>query len=180
MLVDPHVSRQEVLAVTKGLTPAKLLAVAKTLNIVEIMMGMQKMRARRTPAVQGHCTSARDNPLQVVCDAAEASIRGFAEVETTLGIVRYAPLVAMAQRQVGVELFGKRLDRGRNWARGSGAHAAVLPCWFRYCAEASMPRSISPAANFSIWPPTPKILTSTSHSIDRRQALSPSGRTRIV
>jgi len=33
MLVDPHVSRQEVLAVTKGLTPAKLLAVAKTLNI---------------------------------------------------------------------------------------------------------------------------------------------------
>lgn len=103
MLVDPHVSRQEVLAVTKGLTPAKLLAVAKTLNIVEIMMGMQKMRARRTPAVQGHCTSARDNPLQVVCDAAEASIRGFAEVETTLGIVRYAPLVAMAQ-QIGSQV----------------------------------------------------------------------------
>lgn len=103
MLVDPHVSRQEVLAVTKGLTPAKLLAVAKTLNIVEIMMGMQKMRARRTPAVQGHCTSARDNPLQVVCDAAEASIRGFAEVETTLGIVRYAPLVAMAL-QIGSQV----------------------------------------------------------------------------
>lgn len=103
MLVDPHVSRQEVLAVTKGLTPAKLLAVAKTLNIVEIMMGMQKMRARRTPAVQGHCTSARDNPLQVVCDAAEASIRGFAEVETTLGIVRYAPLVAIAQ-QIGSQV----------------------------------------------------------------------------
>lgn len=103
MLVDPHVSRQEVLAVTKGLTPAKLLAVAKTLNIVEIMMGMQKMRARRTPAVQGHCTSARDNPLQVACDAAEASIRGFAEVETTLGIVRYAPLVAIAQ-QIGSQV----------------------------------------------------------------------------
>jgi len=103
MLVDPHVSRQEVLAVTKGLTPAKLLAVAKTLNIVEIMMGMQKMRARRTPAVQGHCTIARDNPLQVVCDAAEASIRGFAELETTLGIVRYAPLVAMAL-QIGSQV----------------------------------------------------------------------------
>lgn len=103
MLVDPHVSRQEVLAVTKGLTPAKLLAVAKTLNIVEIMMGMQKMRARRTPAVQGYCISVCDNPLQVVCDAAEASIRGFAEVETTLGIVRYAPLVAMAQ-QIGSQV----------------------------------------------------------------------------
>ncbi len=51
MLVDPAVTRQEVIAVTNGLTPAKLLAVAKNLNIVEIMMGMQKMRAvahRRT------------------------------------------------------------------------------------------------------------------------------------
>jgi propanediol dehydratase large subunit len=85
-----------VLAVTRGLTPAKLLEVAKTMNIVEIMMGMQKMRARRTPANQAHCTSARDNPLQVVCEAAEAAIRGFSEVETTLGVVRYAPLVAMA------------------------------------------------------------------------------------
>lgn len=103
LLVDPTVSRREVLAVTSGLTPAKLLAVAKTMNIVEIMMGMQKMRARRTPANQGHCTSARDNPLQVVCDAAEASIRGFSEVETTLGVVRYAPLVAMAQ-QIGSQV----------------------------------------------------------------------------
>jgi len=97
MLVDPGVTRQDVIEVTKGLTPAKLLAVAKNLNIVEIMMGMQKMRARRTPANQAHCTSARDNPLQVACEAAEATLRGFAEVETTLGVVRYAPLVAMAQ-----------------------------------------------------------------------------------
>jgi propanediol dehydratase large subunit len=96
MIVDPSVSRDEVLSITRGLTPAKLLEVAKTMNIVEIMMGMQKMRARRTPANQAHCTSARDNPLQVVCEAAEAAIRGFAEVETTLGVVRYAPLVAMA------------------------------------------------------------------------------------
>lgn len=103
MLVDPSVTRQDVIAVTKGLTPAKLLAVCKTLNIVEIMMAMQKMRARRTPANQGHCTSARDNPLQVACDAAEASIRGFSEVETTLGVVRYAPLVAMAQ-QIGSQV----------------------------------------------------------------------------
>ncbi|MGE2832652.1 propanediol/glycerol family dehydratase large subunit [Mycobacterium sp. SMC-4] len=96
MMVDPSVAREEVIAVTGGLTPAKLLEVAKTLNIVEIMMGIQKMRARRTPANQAHCTSARDNPLQVVCEAAEAAIRGFAEVETTLGVVRYAPLVAIA------------------------------------------------------------------------------------
>jgi propanediol dehydratase large subunit len=103
MLVDPGVTRKDVIAVTGGLTPAKLLAVAKTLNIVEIMMGMQKMRARRTPANQAHCTSARDNPVQVACEAAEAALRGFAEVETTLGVVRYAPLVAMAL-QIGSQV----------------------------------------------------------------------------
>ncbi|MDV8002960.1 propanediol/glycerol family dehydratase large subunit [Rhodococcus sp. IEGM 1408] len=103
MMVDPNVSRTDVLAVTKGLTPAMHLEVAKTMNVVEIMMGMQKMRARRTPANQAHCTSERDNPLQVVCDAAEASLRGFAEMETTLGVVRYAPLVAMAQ-QIGSQV----------------------------------------------------------------------------
>jgi propanediol dehydratase large subunit len=96
MLVDPHVSRADVLAVSLGLTPAKLLDVVETMNVVEIMMAMQKMRARRTPANQAHSTSARDNPVQVAADAAEAALRGFAELETTLGIVRYAPLVAIA------------------------------------------------------------------------------------
>lgn len=97
MVVDPGVTRAAVVEVVKGLTPAKILQAANQLNIVEIMMGIQKMRARRTPANQAHCTSARDNPLQVACEAAEASLRGFAEIETTLGVVRYAPLVAMAQ-----------------------------------------------------------------------------------
>lgn len=103
MVVDPSTTREAVRDVVKGLTPAKLLEVANNLNIVEIMMGLQKMRARRTPANQAHCTSARDNPLQVACDAAEATLRGFSEVETTLGVVRYAPLVAMAQ-QIGSQV----------------------------------------------------------------------------
>jgi propanediol dehydratase large subunit len=102
MLVDPKVSREEVLAVSRGLTPAKLLEVVKTMNVVEMMMAMQKMRARRTPANQAHSTSARDNPVQVVADAAEAALRGFRELETTLGVVRYAPLVAIAL-QVGAQ-----------------------------------------------------------------------------
>lgn len=97
MLLNPEISRNDVLDVTRGLTPAALLEVVKTMNIVEIMMATQKMRARRTPANQAHCTSARDNPLQVACDAAEATLRGFSEIETTLGLVRYAPLVVMAQ-----------------------------------------------------------------------------------
>lgn len=100
MLIDPNVSRDEVLAVTRGLTPAKVLDVVKLMNVVEIMQGMQKMRARRTPANQAHSTSARDNPIQVAADAAEGALRGFAELETTLGVVRYAPLVAIAL-QVG-------------------------------------------------------------------------------
>ncbi len=103
MVVSPNVTRDEIIDLVRGLTPAKLLEVVRHLNIVEIMMGIQKMRARRTPANQAHCTSARDNPVQVVCDAAEAALRGFAEVETTLGVVRYAPLVAMAQ-QIGSQV----------------------------------------------------------------------------
>ncbi|MGY1681612.1 propanediol/glycerol family dehydratase large subunit [Geodermatophilus sp. SYSU D01176] len=103
MLIDPGVSRGEILAVTRGLTPAKILDVVKLMNVVEIMQAMQKMRARRTPANQAHSTSARDNPVQVAADAAEGALRGFAELETTLGVVRYAPLVAIAL-QVGAQV----------------------------------------------------------------------------
>ncbi|MBB5134599.1 propanediol dehydratase large subunit [Thermocatellispora tengchongensis] len=102
MLVDPRVPREEVLAVSRGLTPAKLLEVVKTMNVVEMMMALQKMRARRTPANQAHSTSAQDNPIQVAAEAAEAALRGFRELETTLGVVRYAPLVAIAL-QVGAQ-----------------------------------------------------------------------------
>ncbi|MDQ4116106.1 MAG: propanediol/glycerol family dehydratase large subunit [Actinomycetota bacterium] len=100
MLVDPGAHRDEVAAVGRALTPAKILDVVKLMNVVEIMMAMQKMRARRTPANQAHSTSAKDNPIQVAADAAEGALRGFAELETTLGVVRYAPLVAIAL-QVG-------------------------------------------------------------------------------
>ncbi|MFR9800673.1 propanediol/glycerol family dehydratase large subunit [Pseudonocardia sp. RS010] len=100
MLVDPRTSRDEVATIGRGLTPAKILDVVKLMNVVEIMMAMQKMRARRTPANQAHSTSAKDNPIQVAADAAEGALRGFAELETTLGVVRYAPLVAIAL-QVG-------------------------------------------------------------------------------
>ncbi|BBG04725.1 MULTISPECIES: propanediol/glycerol family dehydratase large subunit [Pseudonocardia] len=102
MLLNPTVTRAEVLDITRGLTPAKLLDVVKLMNVVEIMMSMQKMRARRTPANQAHSTSALDNPIQVAADAAEAALRGFAELETTLGVLRYAPLVAIGL-QIGAQ-----------------------------------------------------------------------------
>jgi propanediol dehydratase large subunit len=100
MIVDPRVRRDEVVAIAKGLTPEKLLSVLETMNVVEMMMGMQKMRARRTPSNQAHSTSVRDNPLQVAVDAAEAALRGFDELETTVGVVRYAPLLTLGL-QVG-------------------------------------------------------------------------------
>ncbi|WP_304984906.1 propanediol/glycerol family dehydratase large subunit [Corallococcus sp. CA047B] len=94
-IVDARVPRAEVVALARGLTPARLLEVMKTMNVVEMMMGMQKMRARRTTSNQAHATSGRDNPLQIAADAAEGALRGFSELETTLGIVRYAPLAAL-------------------------------------------------------------------------------------
>ncbi|MBN9738227.1 MULTISPECIES: propanediol/glycerol family dehydratase large subunit [unclassified Pseudonocardia] len=103
MLCDPRTTREEVVALGRGMTPAKILDVVKLMNVVEIMMGIQKTRSRRTPANQAHSTSAKDNPIQVAADAAEGAVRGFAELETTLGVVRYAPLVAIGL-QVGAQV----------------------------------------------------------------------------
>mgnify|MGYP002601433236 CR=1 FL=1 len=95
-IVDINVSREEILDITLSLTPAKLTEVVGKLNIVEIMMGMTKMRARMMPANQCHVTNVRDNPVQIAADAAEAGVRGFAEMETTVAVARYAPFNAMA------------------------------------------------------------------------------------
>lgn len=94
-IVDINVKRDEVLAITLCLTPAKLSEVVGKLSIVEIMMGMAKMRSREMPANQCHVTNVKDNPVQIAADAAEAGIRGFAEMETTVGIARYAPFNAI-------------------------------------------------------------------------------------
>ena len=96
MIVDIHVSRKEILELVTGITPAKMTEVMNHLNVVELMMGMQKIRARRTPGNQAHITNLKDDPVQIAADAAEGALRGFAEEETTMGVARYAPLRAMA------------------------------------------------------------------------------------
>lgn len=96
MLVDIHVSREEIIAITTAITPAKAVEVMAQMNVVEMMMALQKMRARRTPSNQCHVTNLKDNPVQIAADAAEAGIRGFSEQETTVGIARYAPFNALA------------------------------------------------------------------------------------
>ncbi len=96
MIVDINVSRKEILQLISGITPAKMAEVMNHLNVVELMMGMQKIRARRTPGNQAHITNLKDDPVQIAADAAEGALRGFAEEETTMGVARYAPLSAMA------------------------------------------------------------------------------------
>ena len=96
MIADIHVSRKEILELVTGITPAKMTEVMNHLNVVELMMGMQKIRARRTPGNQAHITNLKDDPVQIAADAAEGALRGFAEEETTMGVARYAPLSAMA------------------------------------------------------------------------------------
>jgi len=96
MLVDIHVSRQEIVKICSGCTPAKLVEVINHLNVVEMMMAQMKMRARKTPANQAHATNLDDNPVLIAADAAEEALRGFAEVETTCALARYAPFNAIA------------------------------------------------------------------------------------
>ena len=106
MLLDMDTSRESVVGLVGGLTPAKIMEVVNCLNVVEMMMAMQKMRARRTPSNQAHVTNRKENPALLAADAAEAVERGFSELETTVGVVRYAPFNAMAI------LIGSQTGRG--------------------------------------------------------------------
>ncbi|WP_458414985.1 propanediol/glycerol family dehydratase large subunit [Schinkia sp. CFF1] len=106
MLVDINVPREKIVPLTTAITPAKICEVVSGMNVVELMMALQKMRARKTPSNQCHVTNVKDNPVQIAADAAEAAVRGFDEQETTVGIVRYAPFNALAL------LVGAQTGRG--------------------------------------------------------------------
>src|SRR6476646_6131800 len=96
MLVDVDVPREELVRLARGLTPAKLARVAGLLVPVELMFALKKLRARRAPGNQAHVTNLKESPALLAADAAEAAARGFAEMETTVGGARYAPLNAIA------------------------------------------------------------------------------------
>jgi propanediol dehydratase large subunit len=95
-LVDVSVPRSALVAVSRGLTPAKLARVIALLDPVELMLALKKLRSRRAPANQAHVTNLKESPALLAADAAEAAARGFAEIETTVGVARYAPLNAIA------------------------------------------------------------------------------------
>jgi propanediol dehydratase large subunit len=95
-LVDVDVPRDELVRLSRGLTPARLARVVGLLDPVETMFALKKLRARRQPANQAHVTNLKETPALLAADAAEAAARGFAELETTVGVSRYAPLNAIA------------------------------------------------------------------------------------
>jgi propanediol dehydratase large subunit len=95
-LVHVDVPREELVRLSRGLTPARLARVVSRLDPVELMFALKKLRARRAPANQAHVTNLKENPALLAADAAEAAARGFAELETTVGVSRYAPLNAIA------------------------------------------------------------------------------------
>ncbi|MCC6166523.1 MAG: hypothetical protein IT329_04775, partial [Caldilineaceae bacterium] len=80
--------------------------IIRHMNVLEMMMGLAKMRIRRTPANQAHVTNWREHPALLAADAAEAGLRGFAEVETTVRVARNAPFNALAV------LIGTQTGRG--------------------------------------------------------------------
>src|SRR3954464_3803830 len=96
MLVDINVPREQLRRIVGGCTPAKLVEIIRHMSVLEMMIGLAKMRVRRTPANQAHVTNKREHPALLAADAAEAALRGFAEVETTVGVARFAPLNALA------------------------------------------------------------------------------------
>ena len=106
MLVDINKSREEVHRLIGGCTPAKLTDIVRHMSVLEMMMALAKMRIRRTPANQAHVTNWREHPALLAADAAEAALRGFAEVETTVRVARNAPLNALAI------LIGTQTGRG--------------------------------------------------------------------
>ncbi len=96
MLVDVNMPRSELVRLARGLTPAKLARVVGVLDPVELMLALKKLRSRRAPSNQAHVTNLKESPALLAADAAEAARRGFAEIETTVGVARYAPLNAIA------------------------------------------------------------------------------------
>jgi len=125
MLVDINVPRATILEVASGCTPAKLVEIAQQMSVLEMMMGLAKMRARRTPANQAHVTNRKEHPALLAADAAEAALRGFAEIETTVGVARYAPLNALAV------LVGSQTGRGGALTQCAVEEAANLRLGFK-------------------------------------------------
>src|SRR5256884_4143443 len=85
-LVDVDVPRDELVRLSRGLTPARLARVIASLDPVEMMFALKKLRARRAPADQAHVTKLQENPAPLAADPARAAAPGFAPIHTALRV----------------------------------------------------------------------------------------------
>lgn len=125
MLCDPNRNRREISDLATSMTPSKIVEVVSHMNVVEMMMALQKMRTRKMPASQAHVTNVQDNPVQIAADAAEGALRGFAEQESTTAVARYAPLNAIAN------MVGSQVGRPGVLAQCSSEEATELDLGMR-------------------------------------------------
>ena len=73
MLVDITTPAVDIRYLIGGCTPARLVEIVRHMNVLEMMMGLAKMRVRRAPANQAHVTNRREHPaLLAVLDQAVA------------------------------------------------------------------------------------------------------------
>ena len=79
-----------------GATPAKLAQVLALLDPVEMMFALKQPAGPPAARRTRRTSPTKENPALLAADAAEAALRGFAEIETTVGVARYAPLNALA------------------------------------------------------------------------------------
>ena len=75
MLADINVPREHILRLASGCTPAMLCRVVSHLSVLEMMLGLAKMRARRTPANQAHVTNRREHPALLAADTTDRAQR---------------------------------------------------------------------------------------------------------
>lgn len=124
-LVDPNVSRTEIIKITSSITPAKACEIVSEMNVLEMMMGVQKMRTRKKPGTQSHVTNVRDNPVLIAADAAEGALRGFDEQESTNAVARLASLNAISI------MVGSNVGRPGTLAQCSSEEATELDLGMR-------------------------------------------------
>jgi propanediol dehydratase large subunit len=95
-LADFTTPRAEIVRLTAGMSPAKLVGIVRLLAPHEMMAAAAKMRVRRTPSIQAHVTNRLDDPLLLAADAATAVAYGFRELETTVPLLGDAASNALA------------------------------------------------------------------------------------
>lgn len=89
MLVDIYVSWEEIIVIIIVIMLVKVVEVMVQMNVVEMMMVLQKMCVCWIFFNQCYVINFKDNLVQIVVDVVEVGICGFLEQEIMVGIVCY-------------------------------------------------------------------------------------------